>query len=65
MHFNMPVQIDDKNCLTFTTPDGQSSTKQYPADWTTERIIEDFRTTLAGVPNVKNVSVRRVADQQN
>lgn len=58
-HFDMPVEINDDNLVTFTTPDGNSSSAQYPADWTHEQIMADFKVKLSAIPAVKNLGTWR------
>jgi len=43
---DIQVEISDDNVLTFTTPDGASSSRQYPASWSNEEIMADFARTL-------------------
>lgn len=44
--YALDVLIDDNHILTFTTPDGQASHKQYPMSWSNEDIMADFVKTL-------------------
>lgn len=58
MKVDIQVEIDDQHKLTLTTPDGKSSSKQYPISWSEQDILDDFVSGLS----VKVESIQRVSE---